>query len=502
MESAALNGTQAALNALIYELEQRSVEYCLMRAPGKGASYLFSGRDIDILLSSRHIAPFISAVRKALSGAGFHTIRCVPRVRGFVLVGQAPTGVCGEEADLKLDVHLYARFRSTRHRRIRGGTRKVAVGEIETELCQYEPGRAVRVPSAIDSFLILCNDWMLGRRKRPEYYESLQRRLRVLLSCDEVRSWVEQTLGSDGPCRLLRLLEPACQFYRRESVVLLRRMVDARYGRERLLKWGMRQFAVLSRALVMRLKPAPLLYFSGPDGAGKTTLSLTLADHLTVAYMENSRRIHVMQTLVPALIRALAWIREHATIGKARVDGVLACGADDEMGSTERLPAKRRDRDTGRRSWRVRRYLGMLVGVADVMMTWLRLCYLRVRGVWVLVDIAPLEIFVKRHRPFFRRSALLFSCIMPAPTQGYVLVASAAAILRRKPELTETEINQYYATLDWLIGRTRASDRYIHVRTDTDRAHTRTEVEECVRSTYWAYMMRKCRAGRLMQRLL
>ena len=63
------------------------------------------------------------------------------------------------------------------------------------------------------------------------------------------------------------------------------------------------------------------------------------------------------------------------------------------------------------------------------------------------METSPYDIFVKRHRPVSRLLEAVFTPLIPRPSIGFLMEAEPVSIVNRKPELTLSEIVDYYNRL-------------------------------------------------------
>lgn len=139
-----------------------------------------------------------------------------------------------------------------------------------------------------------------------------------------------------------------------------------------------------------------------------------------------------------------------------------ATGSADEasgntLGSVGRLGYSDLPRHRGTGAWfTLRRYIGLLAAIADIA-SYGRAFVLAKRSEYdvILVEESPFDVFAKRHRPFFPLSAKLLKRLIPAPDLLVFCVADTSEIVRRKPELTEAEIENYYTVMDKVYAGVR-----------------------------------------------
>ncbi|MBP9181988.1 MAG: hypothetical protein KBF78_02550 [Fuscovulum sp.] len=190
------------------------------------------------------------------------------------------------------------------------------------------------------------------------------------------------------------------------------------------------------------------IYFSGPDGSGKTTSFLRAVEIL----QQNGKTVFQLRTLqvgrLRMMLRKSAGSQKPSPPSHPGATGRPEAGGD-RLGVVGRLGHSDLPRQRGHGlAFTLRRYVGLVAALADIA-TFGRGFLRRTTADYdvVLVEECPFDVFAKRHRPFFPLTARLFRKAIPRPDLLVLCVADAADIVRRKPELTELEVRQYYATM-------------------------------------------------------
>jgi len=181
------------------------------------------------------------------------------------------------------------------------------------------------------------------------------------------------------------------------------------------------------------------IYFSGPDGSGKTTSLLKARDIL----IDEGRTVFSLRTLQVARLFYVFKLR-----------GLPGGSAVDSLGNIGRLGASelKRDRRQETYFYKIRRWIGLIVALVDcaifgrLMFLWLSHKY-----DVVLVEESPSEIFIKRHRPFYPKTFYLLALFLPQPDLVVRCVADPKRIANRKPELTFSELEEYYISLRYVL---------------------------------------------------
>lgn len=208
-----------------------------------------------------------------------------------------------------------------------------------------------------------------------------------------------------------------------------------------------------------------VIYFSGPDGAGKTTSLL----HVLELIQKKGNNAFQLRTLQVGRLRML----ERAKMKKETVAETVEITADnteknagraDMLGNVGRLGYSSipRQRGTGLR-FTLRRYLGLLAAIADI--TTMGRTFVRAKRRdydFVLVEECPFDVFAKRHRPYFPFTAKVLKRLIPAPDLVVFCVADPDVIVRRKPELTASEIEHYYVVMSKVYSPAGCLPMYRH----------------------------------------
>jgi hypothetical protein len=213
-------------------------------------------------------------------------------------------------------------------------------------------------------------------------------------------------------------------------------MAQRQYGRStpwRMLRTHSRALVVVLRQL--RLHSAPLIFFTGPDGCGKSTVLASVKQMLAggvIGEPVRHRHYYSLKNVLFHITRQFWWLKSAKVPGQSgktqsqRIDNMTV-----------------RDRDTGRGAWRLRKLLALLVGLVDIRISYLAAWWCRWRGIVVLVETSPYDVFIKYHMPEFRWVERVFAPFLPRPNLCLVLRADPHSIVSRKAELTVAEIGDF-----------------------------------------------------------
>lgn len=198
-------------------------------------------------------------------------------------------------------------------------------------------------------------------------------------------------------------------------------------------RWKLAEYAqLLLINFVGLLEPkGKLIFFSGPDGSGKTSanmaLSGILAEKLNVK-IENRKALYPFSTRLQKEISTVqAKIRKIEPSDKFLMERDRSSSAD------------------GNARWKARRFAGLVFLLLQVVPGYLNARLLNLMGRTVVVDTSFFDVFIKGHRPPFPLIQKLVIPLLPTGDYWFLMCADANSIVARKPELTKTEIEAYYA---------------------------------------------------------
>lgn len=420
-------GVVKFLKRLFAEFSNQSIGYAILRNYESLPEP--DGGDVDILIDDKSWRQAIEIARQI--GKSLSLVLVVSRYfsNGWKLV------VFDLAKKSRLELHLQSWVSlelSWVSQRVRGISTKVFFEDIETK-AHSANGFDFRVPNPADEALFLYRQWLF--RGKDKY----KNRIMHLLESEslECATLIEAGLRPDT--------FDADKTTEAERHKMLQRLFLARCSRKTLWRyWRATRSFVAGRGRRFGL----LIYLAGPDGAGKTSV----ADYLSSQLKSMSVRHHRIYSMKKNLIRSV----------------LVRTGIGRNRGKSRYLPLVEdvEDRDTGKRGWRIRKMFNLSVSIVDVFACTIVVQLLRLLGRSVIVETSPYEIFIKYHMP---KTRMLERCVVPfmaKPTKGLLLVANARSIVKRKDELRQEEIEDYYARMRRTLEFSKCTNRFKEIRTD------------------------------------
>lgn len=207
---------------------------------------------------------------------------------------------------------------------------------------------------------------------------------------------------------------------------------------------------------ILLLKKSKVVYFSGPDGSGKSTTYLYT--------METFEKMKIKYFPLRSMQVGMQYYSYARKKKKEKKEDENVLSNVGRLGYSD----LKRDRDNGKLSWKLRRFIGLFVGLIDICIIGRFFIYSKkLRGYNVIVEESPIDIYVKRHRPQIKVLEKLFLPLIYNPHLSILCVASEENIYERKPELKVDEITEYYDRINDLYNQKRKCKK-IDLPTDTN----------------------------------
>lgn len=404
------------------------------------------GKDIDIMVDPRHISKFIKTIIEASASCGYIILELKWNFRGVMIRMDSVEAIAvsnNNQSGFLIHAVTFISFKYSKlTHKIKGLSRKISLRDVGTRKLNYKDCPIV----VLDERSELVALYAQFQRKRKKEYAD---RLSHMMEATETLAWVKRVTNSDE--ELIVSIDGDDAKITKKMDLLADAIWPSRGVFPRI--WLYYQAGlVFLRFNTFRM--SPIVYFSGPDGSGKTSNLFRLEQFLqSIGVKYYYFKTH---QIILAIISPVLSILRRIIITDSK--------------PTERGPfvlhSESRDRDTGRVTWRLRRLAGLLFGIMEIF-PGLGVAYLMSRfGYTVIIEASPFDLFVKRHRPKFPTVEKLVVPFIPKPTIGFIMKAEAKVIVERKPELTEVEINDYYDRMHDMLVRSRSDDIFYCVDTN------------------------------------
>ena len=200
------------------------------------------------------------------------------------------------------------------------------------------------------------------------------------------------------------------------------------------------------------MRAPKVIYFSGPDGSGKTTTFL----HMTSLLQEAGFSTFQLRTLQVCRLSCINKKKSHTD--SDLLQQTSSFGVVGKLGYS----SLKRDRGNGV-LFQLRRYIGLLAAILDISI--MGRFFIREKSLnydYILVEECPFDVFAKRHRPYFRFTSNILKFLIPLPDLLIFCVASPHEINARKPELTELEIKHYYYVMEKIYSGLKGLNVFRH----------------------------------------
>ncbi len=411
------------------------------------------GNDLDILISTQDLHEMDGLIKNAFSSLGYLS-KSKPMEKNGVLFKGVKIHSDGSTTSLSIHIQFWVSLELSRlQQTIPGVSYKVFIDQLNERELITQDGCEFYVPSPVDRFILLLRQWIF--KKKPAYKNQLS----DLLDNKKVNDFCKNC-NSDVTAELL------CEndF---NSNKFLKKFAIERWGNIGFVKnYG----RVLKSLLIRkRKKLAPIIYVTGPDGAGKTSVSSALTESFKVLDMNFKHVYSIKRNL----------IRHAIFIIRRKIHGT-----DDNKFSDDPSARKFRfimteditDRDDGSALWKIRKLITLMISISDIFINFIPVTYFRMRYDVVIVETSPYDIFIKYHMPTFNLLEKIFAPAFPKATFGLLLKADAEIIAERKKELYADEIDSYYERIDEVLTKAKSLSSFYEVRTDIGF----DETKECV----------------------
>jgi hypothetical protein len=437
------------------ELNSSDLQYIVLRNYEKFPYDV--GNDIDLLISAKEHAQVQAVITDSFSKLGFLSKTSSIEKNGMLCKG-VKIQSDGSTTSLSIHIQFWVSCEITNlQRSIPGLSYKVFIEKlIKNKELISQNGCHFYVAGAIDRFILLVRQWIF--KKKPIY----QLQLKDLLNIDSVNDFGQKFEIIDVP-----------SICKNDDITTnyLKKFILMQWGKQGIMEnYGHSFKTLLSRK---RTLLAPMVYITGPDGAGKTSVSTALSKSLEVLNINYKHVYSVKRNIIRHGIFMLRRKLHGTTDNKFSQD---PAARKFRFIMTEDIT----DRDDDSFLWKLRKLVTLLISITDVFINFIPVTYFRLRYDAVVVETSPYDIFIKYHMPKFNMLEKVFSPLIPKATFGLLLKADAEVIAERKRELYPEEINDYYKRLDVLLERANTSESFFEIRTDTTFEETKESVYQIV----------------------
>lgn len=448
--------TLGKLVATVFDrLNQANVRYIVMRNYEKYPHVV--GNDIDILLHCDDTDVALAETRAVYQEFGL-VIKALPvQSNGFLLKAQGPDAL-----SLAIHFQYWISFEfSWLHNAVKGFSYKLFFEALEVKKhinadCQFF------IASDADRFIMLLKQWLF--KKKPAYKSELI----ALFSKGEIKSLFHKA-------KLQTNMDSEALFKTDKiTTSVMRRLIQIHWSKQSQLANYYKAFRMALNNKKKNLL-APVIYVTGPDGAGKTSVSAILSEALSDKGLSYKHVYSVKRNIIRHFIFA---IRRKISGKKDNKFSDDPSGRKFRFIMTEDIT----DRDTGSTLWRLRKFTTLCISIFDVFINFVPVIYFRFKHDVVIVETSPYDIFIKYHMPEFDLLEKVFAPLFPKAAMGLLLKADSEKIAARKHELTPSEIDSYYERLNTLLVRAGCREDFHTVRTDIVFSDTRDTLIELLSS--------------------
>lgn len=404
----------------LLNFEENKIHYAVLRNYENGFKDL--PKDLDLIIDAKHENRIISIINDVCEDHILlrHQKKDHKRTVVSVLLKNEDPNVQGEVL-FSFDLNKYLTLKKSKtHIKYKGFGSKITIKELTIQEKSFDQNDFIFKILAPEQELILLMTHLLGKKK----YEYLGK--------------INSTLAKLGNTPIGDIRNNLEILSKIQNVLLTSGIKKS----NQLLKNILISFEFLKYKLSSFLS-SRVIYFSGPDGSGKSTSYLW-----TLEFMKKLKVKYYPLRGLQVGIMFFLFFRSLLTKSGKRHNNIL-----NNVGRLGYSNLKR-DRNTGEIGWALRRRIGLFTGLLEICILGRLLIFLKkITGHVILVEESPVDIFVKRHRPRVKLLENLFMPLLPLPTASILCVANEEIIFKRKPELKKQEIEEYYQRINQLYSR-------------------------------------------------
>ena len=392
---------------LIFEkLNDSKSEYVVLR--NYDALPYSVGNDLDILISPRDSSKIKFILLDIFKKQQFNVEIKPVQLNGIQISG-AKTICDGNVVSLSIHLQYWVSCEISKLQQLIPGLSYKVFFDHITPIVWEKDGCKIFVPSNVDQFGLLLRQWVYKKKKEYE----------VRLSGLEGEQDVFEFLSAN-----FLKVQKIQEILKNENTVreTLKQFAILRWGKTNLARnYG----KAISCLFVQKgLNLAPVIYMTGPDGAGKTSASQILSQIFEEANIEYQHIYSMKRNIIRSIV---FYIRRKWHGKKDPTDNKFSANPEERTFRfimTEDIF----DRDDASVSWRLRKMATLLISIFDVFVNSLAVLFLRLKGKLVVVETSPYDIFIKYHMPNFKIIETCFAPLIPKPSLGLILTAEPQKI--------------------------------------------------------------------------
>ncbi|NGX42183.1 MAG: hypothetical protein K940chlam7_00460 [Chlamydiae bacterium] len=429
------------LRALFLRFQKTNLEYVVLRNYEE-YPYSVHKPDIGILISPQHQKLLLHTFKSACQDAGcmplfkFHPVNMISL---YAIQPDHNSDGSPFENFIKVDARTY---KALKFKNLMENTPslnyKVFLWEIKKKKINLD-GCEFYILDQPDEIILLLKQWK--RKKDPRHKKKIFEQLKKPLLAD----WIQQ-INDKSSTDIKTLLENPEE---PEYDLFFKQCVQTRWGKNTFTRFMKTQLIALGIAIKRKFSSLPpVFYFSGPDGAGKTTAtnevkSFFERQHIPYKYF------YTLNKILRHIGMRFLWVK-HLLLAKNKPSPTFQQFKGRGNGHL--------DRNTGNWSWRIKKRLSLVLSFLDFWLGWILATSYRFLGYTILIETSPYDLFIKYHMPYFPGLESTLTRLIPRPNSGFLFKASPNVIRERKKELNQDEIRNYYCRIENLLNNIKGNN--------------------------------------------
>lgn len=429
------------IGSFFSELDRQCMGYMVLRnykeiSEGKE-------KDVDILSATSDFNRLSDVFVKCVTAKGWVPIKIRVVKNGLYLncvIGKKNTGISQDQRAIQIHVVSYISIKTSHlQTRVNGYTKRIWFHQVSIKrekVSQLE----FNIPSDSWRLLFLVNNYRIKKKSSylSEIFSLLNRGVVDKLGgTHEVVEKLLESKDNDG------LIELAGYLYNH----IVNKASYFEVSKEV-------SYLFLENIMSLFRGRGIIIIFSGPDGAGKSTTSRNLVEYLECGL---GLSVYCFKDIAPVG----HYFGRHLT----RIQEIIRGVPSDLPTSTKQIQYRDREPRNKLTLWKVRRLSGLLFYIGQYYIGYIFLHIRTVFGQNIVIDTSIFDRFVKSHRPRFPWLEKIFVPLLPAGDAVFHLVASPDNIISRKPELSKSEIINYYKIMHEIFSL-KSNEKIVFVKSD------------------------------------